>query len=139
MAPTSEVATAPASPAPPSRPARTRAVAHGGRLLRTGVAFFTFGVGATVVAGIVWPLRLLPAGTRARREVAVQRVVRAAFRLFAWWVRRLGLIRVSWIGAEGLRGRAPRLVVANHQTLIAVVLHFAHLPTADSSLKTPRR
>ena len=139
MASTSEVATAPASSGAASRPARTQAVAHGWRVLRAGVAFFTFGVGAIVVAGIVWPLRVLPAGTSARREVAVQRVVRAAFRLFAWWMRRLGLIRVSWIGAEGLRGRAPRLVVANHPTLIDVVLLLAQLPQADCIVKTAAR
>ena len=139
MAPTSEVATAPASSGAASRPARTQAVAHGWRVLRTGVAFVTFGVGAIVVAGIVWPLRLLPAGTNARREVAVQRVVRAAFRLFAWWMRLLGLIRVSWIGAEGLQGRTPRLVVANHPTLIDVVLLLAQLPQADCVVKTAAR
>jgi len=139
MAPTSEVATAPASSGAASRPARTQAVAHGWRVLRTGVAFVTFGVGAIVVAGIVWPLRLLPEQTSARREVAVQRVVRAAFRLFAWWMRRLGLIRVAWIGAEGLRARAPRLVVANHPTLIDVVLLLAQLPQADCVVKTAAR
>src|SRR5437763_5156293 len=139
MAPTSEVATAPASSGAASRPARTQAVAHGWRVLRTGVAFVTFGVGAIVVAGIVWPLRLLPEETSARREVAVQRVVRAAFRLFAWWMRRLGLIRVAWIGAEGLRARAPRLVVANHPTLIDVVLLLAQLPQADCIVKTAAR
>src|SRR5438876_10346597 len=139
MAPTSEVATAPASSGAASRPARTQAVAHGWRVLRTGVAFVTFGVGAIVVAGIVWPLRLLPEETSARREVAVQRVVRAAFRLFAWWMRRLGLIRVAWIGAEGLRARAPRLVGANHPTLIDVVLLLAQLPQADCIVKAAAR
>src|SRR5438445_452283 len=129
MAPTSEVATAPASSGAASRPARAQAVAHGWRVLRTGVAFVTFGVGAIVVAGIVWPLRVLPAGTSARREVAVQRVVRAAFPLFACWMRRLGLIRVSWIGAEGPEGGEARLVVANHATLSDAVLLTADLQT----------
>src|SRR6267378_976749 len=139
MASTSEVATAPASSGAASRPARAPAVARGWRVLRTGVAFFTFGVGAIVVGGIVWPLRLLPEGTSARREVTVQRVVRAAFRLFAWWMFSLGLIRVSWIGADRLRGRAPRLVVANHPTLIDVVLLLAQLPQADCIVKTATR
>ena len=139
MASTSEVATAPTSSGAVSRPARTPAVAHGWRVLRTGVAFFTFGVGAIVVAAIVWPLRLRLGGTSARREVAVQRVVRAAFRLFAWWMTSLGLLRVSWIGADRLRGTAPRLVVANHPTLIDVVLLLAQLPQADCIVKTAAR
>jgi 1-acyl-sn-glycerol-3-phosphate acyltransferase len=139
MASTSEVATAPASSGAASRPARTPGVARGWRVLRTGVAFFTFGVGAIVVAAIVSPLRLRLGGTSARREVAVQRVVRTAFRLFAWWMFSLGLIRVSWIGADRLRGRAPRLVVANHPTLIDVVLLLAQLPQADCIVKTAAR
>src|SRR5947208_15580351 len=101
MAPTSEVATAPASSGAASRPARTQAVAHGWSVLRNGVAFVTFGVGAIVVAGIVWPLRLLPEETSARRDVAGQRVVRAAFRLVAWWMRRRGLIPRALLGAGG--------------------------------------
>src|SRR5260370_15527594 len=139
MASTSEVATAPASSGAASRPARTPVMARGWRVLRTGVAFFTFGVGAIVVAGVVWSLRLLPGWTSARREVAVQRVVRAAFRLFAWWRPGLGLLRVSWTGADRLRGRAPRLIVANHPTLIDVVLLLAQLPQADCIVKTAAR
>jgi 1-acyl-sn-glycerol-3-phosphate acyltransferase len=133
MPPTSDVATV--SPSTASHPTRVPgSLAYGWRALRTGVAFLTFGVGAIVVAGIVWPLRLRPG-----RQVPVQRMVHGAFRLFAWWMATLGLIRVSWIGAERLRGNAPRLVVANHPSLIDVVLLLARLPQADCIVKTAAR
>ncbi|PYN20349.1 MAG: 1-acyl-sn-glycerol-3-phosphate acyltransferase [Candidatus Rokuibacteriota bacterium] len=70
MTATSDVATAPVSPGAAARPARSeRRLAYGWRVLRTGVAFLTFGIGAIVVAAVVWPLRLLPRRTDARREV----------------------------------------------------------------------
>ncbi len=140
MTSTSDVATAPVSPGAASRPARAQgAVAYGWRVLRTGGAFLTFGLGALVVAAIVWSLRLLPRRTDARREVQAQRVVHGAFRLFAWWMATLGLLRVSWIGAERLQGSAPRLIVANHPTLIDVVLLLARLAQADCIVKTAAR
>ena len=140
MTATSDVATAPVSPGAAARPARSqRRLAYGWRVLRTGVAFLTFGIGAIVVAAVVWPLRLLPRRTDARREVQAQRVVHGAFRLFAWWMATLGLVRVSWIGAERLRGRGPRLIVANHPTLIDVVLLLTRLPQADCIVKTAAR
>ena len=64
MASRSELASAVVSPGAGSSPARSaRHVAHAWRALRTGVAFVLFGLGAIVVAGIVWPWRLLGRGT----------------------------------------------------------------------------
>jgi len=140
MTSTSDVASAPASPGAAARPVGwQRSVAHGWRALRTGVGFLMFGIGAIVVAGLVWPLRLRPGVTAARREVQTQRVVHGAFRLWIWWMVRLGLVRVSWIGAERLRGTGPRLIVANHPSLIDVVLLLAQLPQADCIVKKAAR
>jgi len=105
-------------------------------VLRTGLAFASFGVGAIVVAGLVW---LYGRGAATRREVRTQWIVHRAFRLFAWWMGRLGLLRASWIGAERLRGAAPRLFVANHPTLVDVVLLLARLPQAHCIVKTAAR
>src|SRR5467141_1290719 len=103
MTSTSDVTTAPVSAGAAARSARSqRRVAHAWRALRTGVAFLTFGVGAIVVAGLVWPWRLLDRGGAGRREVRTQRVVHEACRLFVWWMERLGILRLSWIGAERL-------------------------------------
>jgi 1-acyl-sn-glycerol-3-phosphate acyltransferase len=97
------------------------------------VAFASFGVGAIVVAVIT---AVCARGAPGRRELRTQRVVHYAFRLWLWWMRRLRLCRVSWIAGERLRASGPCLVVANHPTLIDVILLLTRLPQADCIVKT---
>jgi 1-acyl-sn-glycerol-3-phosphate acyltransferase len=47
----------------------------------------------------------------------------------------LGLIQVRWTGHERLAGAGSRVIVANHPTLIDVVLLIARLPQADCVVK----
>ena len=137
MTVTSQVAAPPVAPGAASRrvPSRRR-LAHGWRALRTGVAFASFGVGAIVVAAIT---AVSARGVPARRELRTQRVVHHAFRLWLWWMVCLRLCRVSWIDGERLAGSGPRLVVANHPTLIDVILLLARLSQADCIVKTAAR
>jgi 1-acyl-sn-glycerol-3-phosphate acyltransferase len=112
-----------------------RRLAHGWRALRTGVAFATFGVGAVVLAGTMLPaLRLMPRPP-ADADQRAQRLVHLAFRLFEWWMAALGLIRVTRIGMDRLAAARPAVIVANHPTLIDVVLLIASLPQADCVVK----
>src|SRR5437762_12723455 len=100
MTSTSGVATARVAPGIASRPSPPPGnVAYSWRALRTGVAFIAFGVGATVVARILWPLRLLARPTTALREVHAQRCLHRALHLFAWFMEGFGLIPVSWNAA----------------------------------------
>src|SRR5512132_1549556 len=91
------------------------------RIVRTGLAFGAFGAGVIVLAGLLLPLARLTARTTAGRERRAQRLVHHAAALFTWIMTRLGLIRVTWIGLDAPAGPSPRLVVANHPTLIDVV------------------
>jgi 1-acyl-sn-glycerol-3-phosphate acyltransferase len=97
------------------------------RAARSGVAFATFGLCGLLLAA--W----LPLRERARRggDLEAQRTLRSALRFFVWWMTWLGLIEVSWRGAERLRAAAGMLVVSNHPTLIDVVLLGAELPQMD--------
>jgi len=137
MTVTSQVAAPPVAPGAASRrvPSRRR-LARGWRALRTGVAFASFGVGAIVVAAIT---AVSARGVPARRELRTQRIVHHAFRLWLWWMVCLRLCRVSWIDGERLAGSGPRLVVANHPTLIDVILLLARLSQADCIVKTAAR
>jgi 1-acyl-sn-glycerol-3-phosphate acyltransferase len=105
------------------------------RALRTGLAFVTFGLGALILVSVVFPLLRLIPGPRQQREFRVQYVVHVGFRAFETLMKCLGLIRVTRAGTERLRGSGARLVIANHPTLIDVVLLIANMPQADCVVK----
>ena len=106
----------------------------GWRAARTGIAFVTFGVGALILGGLVFPLlRTTTAGRR--RELRVQRAIHLSFRLFVGIMSALGLIRVTWRGRDHLAAPGGHVIVANHPTLIDVVLLIARLPQADCVVK----
>jgi 1-acyl-sn-glycerol-3-phosphate acyltransferase len=111
---------------------------HGWRALRTGLAFVVFGLGALVISVLLLPLLRVVSRRRPDAERRAQLLIHHSFRLFAWLMASLGLIRVTWSGRERLRDR-PALVVANHPTLIDVVLLVAAMPQADCIVKTAAR
>jgi 1-acyl-sn-glycerol-3-phosphate acyltransferase len=102
------------------------------RTVRTALGFAVFGLGALVVALGVFPLTRRLAGDRERRA---QRVVHWAFRAWVLVGGGLGLFRVRWLGRERLPLHGPAVIVANHPTLIDVVLLVALLPQADCVVK----
>ena len=78
--------------------------------------FLLFGVGALLIA----PLMVL-----LRDPRRCQPVVRATWRLTAWMFEATGLIRVRSSGLDGIKGA---VIVANHPSLIDVVLLTALVP-----------
>jgi 1-acyl-sn-glycerol-3-phosphate acyltransferase len=111
------------------------AIRRAWRALRTGVAFAMFGLGVVVISALVLPLLRVASWRRSDMQRRVQLLVHYAFRLFAWFLIVTGLIRVTWHGRERLRAR-PILVVANHPTLIDVVLLVAAMSQAVCIVKT---
>lgn len=109
-----------------------RRVAYVWRTFRTGLGFGVFGAGAFIAALCILPFaRWLP-GDRERRA---QRIVHLTCRLWVRFAIALGLFRVQWNGVDGLRSRDPFVVVANHPTLIDIVLLIACMPQADCVVK----
>jgi 1-acyl-sn-glycerol-3-phosphate acyltransferase len=99
------------------------------------VAFLVFGLGVMVISVLALPLLQLVSWRRFDTQRRVQLLIHHSFRLFAWFMTTIGLIRVTWHGRERLRER-PILVVANHPTLIDVVLLVAAMPRATCIVKT---
>ena len=114
---------------------RSRRLAYCWRALRTGLAFGVFGVGALIVAFVIIPVIRRAPGSRPDPTIRVQAVVHRGFRWFEWFMSILGLIRVSRVGFERLTRGGPRVVIANHPTLIDVILLGASLPQADCIVK----
>jgi len=106
----------------------------GWRLFGTGFSFFCFGVGALIISISVFPVISLLSPQRDRRRRRIQRAMRRVMSLFVWLMKTLGIITCDIRGAEKLR--APgQLVIANHPSLIDVVILIALMPEVDCIVK----
>lgn len=103
------------------------------RLLATGVCFTLFGIGALFLSAIVFPLmQLISDAKKAKRA---RWVVSKSFALFVWVMDVAGVNKVTVIGAEKLRQSKQVLVLANHPTLIDVVILISMMPNASCVVK----
>lgn len=107
---------------------------HAWRVFATGFVFVLFGLGALFISLTVFPLlriSTLDADVARRR---IQHAMQHTFRLYIEVMRVLGIMTYEIHGIERLRERG-RLVVANHPTLIDVVLLVSLMPEVDCIVK----
>ena len=105
------------------------------RLVATGVAFAALGVGGVVLALIVIPLALVPMRDRDARARRTQAIIRSSFRFYVAMLRRVGVISLEVVGEAQLASCRGSLVIANHPTLLDVVLIMALVPNAKCVVK----
>ncbi|MGB3394454.1 MAG: lysophospholipid acyltransferase family protein [Stenotrophomonas sp.] len=115
--------------ADPGLPARLN---HAWRVLGTGLSFLAFGVGG-LLGGLLFPLLLL-IGDCQRRQCVSRRLVQRSFAAHVGIMRKLGVLTWEISGRERLQ-RDGLLILANHPTLIDVVLLVSLLPNADCVVK----
>lgn len=104
------------------------------RLVTTGLGFLLFGVGGVLLGLLVVPLLLVVPGSQAARRKRVRRMIQLAFRFFLGVVHHIGAITFSVAGADRL-GRPGQLIVANHPSLLDVVLLIAFTRDAGCVVK----
>jgi 1-acyl-sn-glycerol-3-phosphate acyltransferase len=98
-------------------------------LLRTTFALCVFTIWALWLAVVVLPFqRLRHAGDHDRRA---QETLHLAARSYLRFANRLGFFRLVQPGGAELAGPGPRLVVANHPSMLDVVVIVALLPQVD--------
>ncbi|MDO8423917.1 MAG: lysophospholipid acyltransferase family protein [Parvibaculum sp.] len=105
------------------------------RLVWTGMAFVLFGVGGLILTATVFPLINLLIADREKRAIVAQRLVHWAFRLHVFYMTLFGVIGVTMIGVEKLENDRGVLVVANHPSLLDVVLLIAAMKRAQCIVK----
>lgn len=117
-------------------PARTLAwrLDYAWRVAATGFCFAVFGVVALVAGLTLFPLLCLPARDAATARRRAQGLTHRWFRTFSRLMAALGTIRYEVRGAERLRVPG-QLIVANHPSLIDVVLLLGYLPEVDCIIK----
>ena len=104
------------------------------RIPLTVLSFGLFGLGSLVLGVLVFPaIRLLSRPERIGRRCRT--AIHLSFRLFMGLLGTLRLVRYEVLGAERLRDVRGHLVVANHPSLIDVVVLVSCLPDVRCVVK----
>ncbi len=104
------------------------------RIIGTGVSFALFGIGGIVIGLVIYPLTRLvsPRPDSLRRRM--QYLIHLSFRGFVGFMNQLRLLRYSIHGESKLL-RPNQLIVANHPTLIDVVMLISRIPRTNCVVK----
>ena len=108
---------------------------HAWRVAGTGLSFLAFGLGGLFLGLCVLPPMLWLVRDPERRRRWARRIVQRSFAAHVELMRRLGVMTYEIRGRERL-ARDGLLVLANHPTLIDVVLLVSLLPNADCVVKS---
>lgn len=105
------------------------------RVLATGWCFLSFSLGGLLLTVTAFPFIRIFERDPIKRRDKIQLVIHNAFRFFIGQMKFLGVMSVELHGAEKLRQAGGVLVLANHPTLIDVVLMISLMPRADCIVK----
>lgn len=105
------------------------------RFVGQTVFWIMFGVIGLIVGFLVMPILLLTAGSPAARQAAARQVISACFGLFVWVACGMRLISCSVSGMEHFKPDGGQLILANHPTLIDVVILLSLFPQVECVIK----
>ncbi len=104
------------------------------RLLFTGLSFFLFGLGGVFLTLVGYPLVNLLCRDPLKKRELVRSLIHNIFRLFVEFMRFTGVLTYSVTNMERL-GRPGQMVIANHPSLIDVVVLIAFIRDANCVVK----
>ncbi|OCG25438.1 hypothetical protein A9G11_02085 [Gilliamella sp. wkB108] len=106
------------------------------RLLATAFGFMLFGFYGLVILSILWfSLLRLFIWNEEKRIIIAQQSISLSFKIFLWIVKSLGIIDYQFNGLEKLKQDNNCLIVANHPSLLDVVLLVSVMPRCDCLVK----
>ena len=111
-----------------------RGVARGWRIVRTSFGFALLGAMSLLLAFVVLPLLRLWPEAGEQRELRAQAATHWFARAYLRALRILRVLRIEYLGLEKLN-EPGSLVVANHPTLLDVLVLLAAMPQADCVVK----
>ena len=105
------------------------------RLVGTGLAFALFGFGGLIMTLTLFPVVAIVSAGANKRKARTQRLIHSAFRLFVALLTTLRVIEFNSAGRERLLSCRGKIIIANHPSLLDVVLLMSLLPKAQCVVK----
>jgi len=105
------------------------------RFVGTSLLWFSFGFVGLIISVLVFPLLYLFVRGPGARQIAARKIIAWGFGAFMWSGCRMGVFTVRVTGMEHRNPEGGQLILANHPTLIDVVLLLSILPQVDCVIK----
>jgi 1-acyl-sn-glycerol-3-phosphate acyltransferase len=105
------------------------------RFVGTSLLWFFFGLIGLIISILVFPALYLLARDIDGRQVVARNLISGAFGAFMWGGCRMGVFSFRVTGMEHRDPQSGQLILANHPTLIDVVLLLSVLPQVDCVIK----
>ena len=105
------------------------------RVGATGFSFASFGIGGVAIGGLVAPLVNLSTRNPDLRQQREQKVIKHSFKGFTEMMVKLGIMTYDIEGLEKLQHSQQELVIANHPTLVDVVVLIGLMEQANCVVK----
>lgn len=108
---------------------------HAWRLFATALSFSVFGFGGLIMGLLIFPLMFVFVRDQKRRKFVARRLISRAFGAFWGMMNVLRVLDYKIEGREHINFQRDQLVVANHPTLIDVVILISLFPRANCVIK----
>lgn len=105
------------------------------RFFGQSLFWLSFGLIGVLVGFLVLPLAKLLIRDPKKRQAAARNIMAACFKLFVWAARLLRLITCRVTGMHHYDPGGGQLILANHPTLIDVVILISLFPQVDCVIK----
>lgn len=105
------------------------------RILATGFCFSIFGIGALSLVTIIFPIITFIKPSSRMRSLAIRTAIKISFKIFVWLMIITRLISVKVMNSEALKNIKGTVIVANHPSLIDIVILISILPQTDCIVK----
>lgn len=112
-----------------------RRISYWWRVPTTGLAFCVLGLGGLLLAVSAFPLIAAATADPALRARRIQAVIRLSFQVYVRMLQLLGVIRFQVDGGDRIAACRGTLIIANHPTLLDVVLLMSLVPNAQCVVK----
>ncbi|MBK6738485.1 MAG: 1-acyl-sn-glycerol-3-phosphate acyltransferase [Haliea sp.] len=108
---------------------------HLWRVFAAGFCFVLFGVGGLILGFVVFPTVSLFSRSKQEETFRCRRMVQLSFRGFVWFMTSCGILTWDVKGRTDIQ-RQGQLIIANHPSLIDIVLLISMIPNATCIVKT---
>jgi 1-acyl-sn-glycerol-3-phosphate acyltransferase len=106
------------------------------RVIATGLCFTLFGLGGLLLSLFVLPVQRLAIRNEKSQKALARKTVHYSFKFFIAFMQFVGIFKFNLQQAQQLRSLNGHLVMANHPSLIDVVVLISMIPNADCVVKT---